>query len=359
MAPREMTVLCCPAVVCAAGTTLAEVASATNAGLRRLVTDSRLCLRADGTPIPAGRVEQVDDISSPVERIIQLAALALSPAIDSWAAVRGCNVDAAFEGMPILLSVPAERPGLPADAVDWIVASLLAEVGPFDAARSGAIRIGHDGFAALLEVAAGLLEAGDVPAVLIGALDSCVDSACVAWFEEAGRLRAPGKPNGLAPGEGAAFCVVTRPALLVGTDMPFFELSALARAQEPHPWYCGRPTMGEGLSVAVRHALASGPADVCYVDLSGEMWRSSEWDFAYLRNGKRLGHPLDIRHPAECWGDTGAASGALLTWLAAWDLWQGRSLHHSALICSSSATHPTRAATRLQLPAAALVQASS
>jgi hypothetical protein len=52
MVAAEPIVLCCPSVVCAAGNTLAEVASATNAGLRWLSTDPRLCLRADGTPVP-------------------------------------------------------------------------------------------------------------------------------------------------------------------------------------------------------------------------------------------------------------------------------------------------------------------
>jgi 3-oxoacyl-[acyl-carrier-protein] synthase I len=299
------------------------------------------------------RVEAVDDITAPVERLIQLADLALEPGVMAWAMARGLDPAAALDGMPVLLSLPAERPGLPAAALDWIGSALLDDLGPFDRTRSGAVRIGHDGFAALLEVAAGLVATGDVPAVLVGALDSSVDPGCVAWLEDAGRLRSPGRANGMAPGEGAAFCVVTRPSALVDADVPFIGLSSMARAQEPHPWYCGRPTIGEGLSAAVRQALKAGPVDVCYADLNGEIWRSAEWDFAYLRNGKHFAHPLDIRHPAECWGDTGAASGALLLLLAAWDLWQGRSLHRAALVCTSSATQPSRAAIRLQLPTAA------
>jgi 3-oxoacyl-[acyl-carrier-protein] synthase-1 len=346
----DEVVLCCPIALCAAGGTLAEVASATHAGLRPLVADARLALRADGTPIATGRVALIDDITAPAERIIQLARLALEPGARAWRAKTGCGDDI----LPALLAVPAERPGLDSATLDWIVANALDGIPTVNLKRSGAVRSRHDGFAVILQVAAARVSAGEDEAILVGAFDSAVDPACAAWLEHSGRLRSRQQPNGVALGEGSACCIVTRASCASALGLHGVVLSACVRAEEPKPWYLERPTLGEGLTTAVRHSLSAGPVDVCYADLTGENWRSAEWDFAYLRNGKQFADPIDLRHPAESWGDTGAASGALLALLAAWDLWQGRSLHRAALVASSADTQPGRAAIRLALPELAL-----
>lgn len=343
---NDAIVLCCPVALCAAGGTLAEVASATHAGLRPLVADARLALRSDGRPIATGRVAAVDDIHAPVERLIQLARLVIGPCAHAWQA----KAHGGARPLPALLAVPAERPGLDAAALDWVIANALHELAGLDLQRSGAMRGRHDGFAALVQVAAERISAGEDAAILVGAFDSGIDPNFAAWLEETGRLRSPQQPHGLAPGEGAGACVVTRASWAAALGWRSILLQACARAEEPLPWYLERPTLGEGLTTALRHALAAGPVDVCYADLTGESWRSAEWDFAYLRNGTRFADPIDLRHPAESWGDTGAASGALLTLLAAWDLWQGRSMHRAALVVTSADTQPGRAALRLVLP---------
>jgi 3-oxoacyl-[acyl-carrier-protein] synthase-1 len=342
----DAVVLCCPMALCAAGGTLAEVASATHSGLRPLVADARLALRADGSSIATGRVAAVDDITAPVERLIQLARLAIEPCASAW---RG-NINGTDGALPALLAGPAERPGLDSSALDWIVANALNGIPDIDQQRSGALRSRHDGFATIVQVAAERVSAGEDAAILVGAFDSAIDPTCAAWLEESGRLRSRHQPHGLAPGEGAGCCIVTRASWAAALGLRCIVLSACVRAEEPKPWYLDRPTLGEGLTTALRHALNAGPVDVCYADLTGESWRSAEWDFAYLRNGRQFADPIDLRHPAESWGDTGAASGALLAMLAAWDLWQGRSLHRAALVATSADTQPGRAALRLALP---------
>ena len=367
MAPTEAAtdpdevVLCGPSAVCAAGATLAEIASATNGCLRPLLTDARLARRGDGSAVSAGRVAAVDDIPAPVERMIQLARLAVVPGVQAWQAAlqaarlaghEAAQVDAiadSYSLLPVLLAVPSERPGLDAAALDWIAANGLEEIEGIDPARSGAWRSRHDGFAAVLEVAVARVLAGHADAIGVGAVDSVLDPICTAWLEADGRLRSKHQPNGLVPGEGAAFCIVTRASRAAALGLRYITVSAIARTQEANPWYAERPTLGDGLTTALRHALDAGPVDVCYADLNGESWRSVEWDYAYLRNGRHFAHPLDLRHPAQSWGDTGAASGALLTMLAAWDLWQGRALQSAALIVTSADTEPTRAAFRLVL----------
>lgn len=344
MDSAELLCLSCPGAICSVGTSLAEIASATNAGLRRLTVDERLSLQRDGWPVAAGRVAGIDAIDGVVDRMIELGRHALSQCL----ATRP-EVDDDLPPLPILLAVPGPRPGLDDEMSDWLVSNILADAGSFDRERSGAVRAGHDGFLALIEAAGHLLRNAAVHACVIGAVDSGIDRAYVAWLEELRRLHGRGQPHGMAPGEAAAFCILQRVDRAQAEQQGRVAIGTPARTQEPRPWYLNQATMGEGLTFALRHALADRGVDACYSDLNGEHWRATEWDYAYLRNGQLFGHPLDLRHPAQAWGDVGTASGALLTLLATWDLHQGRCGHRSALICTSSDTQPTRAAMRLDL----------
>lgn len=349
MGPPDPIVLCFPGAICAAGTNLPEIASATNAGLRRLGSDTRLSMKADGAPVPIGRVQTIDNIEPVFQRMMHLAHAAMHQSVSARASALGLAPEVSLASVPILLSVPPARPGLTEEAVDWLLSALLESVEPFDRQHSGAVRIGHDGFMAALQAACGLLKSGEVTSCLIGAVDSGVDRDYIHWLEQTGRLRSRQQPHGLAPGEAAAFCFVARQSTLSAHGSALIELGPVGRYQESNPWYLGQATMGDGLTNAVRHAIGGHPIDACYADLNGESWRSAEWDYAYLRNGKHFAHPLDIRHPSEAWGDIGAASGALLMLMAAWDLQEGMLGHHTALVCASSDTQPSRAACRLQL----------
>jgi len=123
---------------------------------------------------------------------------------------------------------------------------------------------------------------------------------------------------------------------------------ACSAAVEPQPWYSDRPTLGDGLTRALHalfeaEALEGSRADVTYCDLNGESWRVDEWVYAYLRTGKRHGEPLDLRHPAACWGDVGAASGTLLAGLAAFEIARQNSTQ-TMLVWTASDTGPYRTA---------------
>jgi 3-oxoacyl-[acyl-carrier-protein] synthase-1 len=78
--------------------------------------------------------------------------------------------------------------------------------------------------------------------------------------------------------------------------------------------------LGHGLADAIRGAAASLqlPAeaiDDVYCDINGERYRTDEWGFAVLRLDAL--RSTQYQMPASCWGDVGAASGALGCVLAA------------------------------------------
>ncbi len=76
--------------------------------------------------------------------------------------------------------------------------------------------------------------------------------------------------------------------------------------------------------------------------MTGESHWAKEWGVAYLRAQSAFDDSHGFHHPADCFGDTGAASGPLMVGLAALGI-SGRYRRSPALAYGSS-DHGTRAA---------------
>jgi len=90
---------------------------------------------------------------------------------------------------------------------------------------------------------------------------------------------------------------------------------------EPGHLYSEEPYRGEGLAVAVQQLLQSGAARGAirevYSSMNGEHHWAKEWGVAFLRSSGGFLSDHAMHHPADCYGDTGAACGVLLAGLAA------------------------------------------
>jgi 3-oxoacyl-[acyl-carrier-protein] synthase-1 len=78
--------------------------------------------------------------------------------------------------------------------------------------------------------------------------------------------------------------------------------------------------VGEGLTAAIRGACAAlepakGRVEQTWCDMNGERYRSTEYTYTLLR-AQSLFVKSHVSHPADCWGDVGAASGPLFIGLA-------------------------------------------
>lgn len=347
MARPERLALYAPGAVCALGTDPVEISVAVRAGCRRFERDPQFPGRRDGAPITLSRLALIDDTLSPWERIVALGRNAAGQAMGQWAEQQRAKGQAPLP-VPVLISMPPARPGLSDETVGIAAGAILSALPLACPARSGYAQHGHDGFLIVLEMARKLLVGGQADCCIVGGVDSAADIDYLHWLEAQNRLKSSRQPFGLMPGEGAAFCAVRLASSLtpgMAATAPLAFVSTLDTRDEPQPWYTGEASMGSGLTRAIGACLPEGQvAEVCYADLNGESWRSTEWDFAYLRNGRAFGHPLDLRHPAESWGDIGAASAALMTVFAMMEFSDEDSDHRTALICASSDTQPSRSA---------------
>lgn len=325
------------------GLSAAMTTASVRCGVSRILEVDSLRSRRDGRPCRAGMLPILPAQASAEQRMLILARQA---AVEATAPL----ADWGREAIPTVLALPPSRPGLVGERGARVGAAILRDLPVnVDRARSGLFRSGHEAGIAALVYASDLIRKGHSSACLLGGVDCPLDLEYFDFLQQLQRLQWEDQPRGLIPGEGAGFVLLMdehrarRQGLI-----PMARVLDAARAAEPRPFYLGRPTHGDGLTEALWRVLRGpeGPrrADTTFIDLNGELWRADEWAYAYLRTGKHHGEPLSLCHPADCFGDLGAAVVPVLLSLATHALYRGYDGHQTALVLASSDTQPYRGA---------------
>lgn len=273
--------------------------------------------------------------------------------------LRMCHVAAAeamnrFTGrqpVPLIFSGPANDLNLPASLSPRFIEYLIQQSGlPIELAASRLIGTGRTGVLEALALALRYLHDSEFDEVLIGGGDSYQNSELLAALDETDRILAPGVMNGFAPGEGASFVLLTRDpakALRSKTHLPSLSMPGLSR--EPGHLFSDEPYRGDGLAQAFTQALANNgsqsPIVDTYSSMNGEHYWAKEYGVAMIRNRERFADTCAHHHPADCYGDLGAATGAMLITLAVQAQLNSQVPNASLIYCSSDQAY--RAATCL------------
>jgi 3-oxoacyl-[acyl-carrier-protein] synthase-1 len=193
------------------------------------------------------------------------------------------------------------------------------------------------------------IRAGRLTGALVGGVDSLIRPSVYATLEAADAIKNDENPQGILPGEGAAFLVLDASAK---PNRACACLAGIGVAEEPTS-RTGKPNQAEGLSAALRAArngtagLAAHPLSIC--DLNGDRYRAIEWGFARARALSDLGFADggpgtgETWHPADCLGDTGAGSCAICVVWAVESMRLGYALTPEVLVWGAS-DGPLRAA---------------
>lgn len=250
-----------------------------------------------------------------VDRFVALAQPALTEALAPMAAL------ADQSPVPLLLALPEDRPGLP----PRLAAELTRR---FDDSAAGPVRVrttvvahGHSAGLVALDEACRRIQRRQAELCLVGGVDSFLDLTTLEWLDAEGQLASSANRSGFPPGEAAGFLVVaaTETARLRQLNVLAWIIGS-ATATEKHPIRSDGICIGEGLTAAIRGAIAPlRPHEringtIC--DLNGERYRSEEFTFALTRTHLAFVDAHDFTTPTDCWGDVGAASGPLFAVLA-------------------------------------------
>ena len=328
----------------ALGTSLPAVSAAHRAGLSAYREQDWLPSGVDGRPLLCATHGLLPPGAAIDERMLSLARRPLAEALHP---VRE-RLQTSGARVGVFLALPPYRPGWDEGRKLALLKTWFTSLPfPFLRDHSGILETGHHGAISLLRQACAALESGAVELCLVGGIDSWIDIELLDWLDRQGRLKGEESPQGLVPGEGAAFLVLGTTGTAQRLGAPILgRLLAVGEAVDPTPWHLGGAIRGDGLATLLRELLHPELpiAEMTLADLNGESWRVDEWIIAYLRSAARHGEPLDLRHPADGWGDLGAASGAALVALAIHELRRDPYGPGTALVWTASDARPFRSA---------------
>jgi 3-oxoacyl-[acyl-carrier-protein] synthase-1 len=266
-----------------------------------------------GEPMRVALAPWLDIALAGIDRLEALLFPAIEQALAALAQEKAVSLRLALS-----LGLPEARPGVANDLASLIMADLRRKYGPRLVALA-AFPNGHAAGLLALDVAMRKLAQEEFDACVVAGVDSYIEPETLEWLEASDQLHGAGELNnawGFIPGEAAgALCLVRRNTAQRLRSPPMARVLGVGTAHEPKAIKAGQVCTGEGLTQALRGALAGLPegstvSDV-YCDLNGEPYRADEYGFAAMRTRESFESVSVFNAPADCWGDVAAAGGPL------------------------------------------------
>ncbi len=291
-------------------------ATALRAGISSM-GDHPFMIDQAGEPMPGALDSFIDPAIMGPERLLLLCESALREVCTLLD-----NQRESLQRLPVYLGLPEYRPGFSEQDAKEIQNGLGKLEGlPIQISEVKVLTEGHAAGLSALAFATEHIRKGVLDACLVGGVDSYFHPDTMEWLDENRQLAGTVSRSAFVPGEGAGFC------LLISAEVSGrFGLGKLARVsgvavgRESKLIKTSDICLGEGLTATVKSAVAELRPDetindiIC--DINGERYRGEEWGFVCLRLGQYFDAPTSYLSPADCWGDTGAASGPLFAMLA-------------------------------------------
>jgi 3-oxoacyl-[acyl-carrier-protein] synthase-1 len=299
------------------GLSAPESTAAVRAGISR-IGDHPYVVDRVGELMVVARASYLDDEVRGVERFFELGAHAAREAL---AVLNGPESE--IPPIPLLLGLPAERPGFTHD--------LAAEVARrFEGLSEGRARIsgvqtatiGHSAGTLAIEAACGRIVSDVDDLVLVGGIETYMQPETLEWLDFEGHLHSSSNRWGFIPGEAAGFCLLASAAAIERHGLSKLgQVVGAATAREENLRQSDSVCTGDGLTEAFRRAaeplaLSGRKVDQMICDMNGDRYRTDEFGFAITRTAENFVDASEFLTPADCWGDVGAASGPLFVTLA-------------------------------------------
>ena len=257
-----------------------------------------------GTPIPTPDHLLVED---GLERLVRLAVPA---ATESLRGQLGTSPPPTEFGLYLGIGAGESR-----ETGQALAAAVAKALSGFRPAKTQVYRLGRAAGLVALHSAAADIADGKIRGAIVGGVDSLVRPTTFGKMSAAGLVKAAADAPGVMPGEAAAFCVLEKDP----RASAIVWLQVTAYAEEPTAGTTD-PNQGVGLTKVLRAVREAGdfshsPLVIC--DLDGDRYRALEWGlvgvrvFGDLHEDPEAPAAGQTWHPADCVGDTGAASGIM------------------------------------------------
>jgi 3-oxoacyl-[acyl-carrier-protein] synthase-1 len=313
-------------VLCAIGNGTEQVWAAARAGIARIASSHVMDRHFE--PIQMGLVpeEALGELSPEIDKLPlpSRARRMLRLAVPSLQAV---TKDIGRD-VPLFIGLPQ----LSEEEAPWLkhvptYLQMLTGV-RLDRVRSVVVPYGRAAGLMALEQALTLLQSDPSAEVIVGGIDSYLDLRLLATLDAEERILGRTVMDGFIPGEGAAFYRLSGANATPSANGKQIVVRAAASTMDPGHRYGSDPAKGEGLAIALdslRQRMNGSPVSVAttFAGFNGENFDAKLWGVAQLRHSDFFAPGLVMEHPADKFGDVGAAIGAVLVALAAKSLADG------------------------------------
>lgn len=340
--PENVAAIVGMGMITAVGIDAKQTAASVRAGITRFVETSiydkrfepfvMAILPDDVLPPLKPELEQAVGLTAKQARMLRLAAPALQEATQDWPEV---------DNFPLYLGIPQQLPDRP----DPFNKSFLQHISfqsdvAFNTVESNLFPRGRAAGLFALEKAMDAIVDGSLQYAIVGGVDTYVDLYLLGTLDMEGRILGTSVMDGFIPGEGAAFLVITNMDKVKSDGLkPLALLTAVGKGQEDGHLYSDQPYRGDGLTNAFdqffQNSALNEPIKDVFTSMNGENHWAKEWGVAHMRNHAGFEPDHGFHHPADCIGDTGAASGIILTNLAATGIKNRYFSSPSLVTCSS------------------------
>jgi 3-oxoacyl-[acyl-carrier-protein] synthase-1 len=243
---------------------------------------------------------------------------------------------------------PLDEQPVPSYAKSWMrtverfPARLCAELGlAIPRHAQVAIAGGHAGLVDVLRHAAGMIRNGSVDRCIVGGVESCIEPTALQAYAAAGVVKTAAHPTGFVAGEASAFLLLEQQSQQSARQVNLRVAAVSDARDEPYMQTDAIPC-GRGLAEAIMAALgqradAAAFPGLVVLDLNGTESRAADWGHALVHLRARLGEPsFEVWHPAESFGETGAAAGILAIATVARAIERGYAPDSTALVVVGS-----------------------
>ena len=279
--------------------------------------------------------EPLRGIVSLSDRERRLLRLATSPLRECLAVLPATPTKLA-----LCLALPEQETTRPIDSAAFLSHLVIQTGSPFDPKVSDAMHVGRAGGLLAIGQAVLTIQAGRGEFVVAGGIDSYRDLFVLGTLDRERRVKSESNLDGFIPGEGAAFLLLCSARAAASHSLRVLaRVAPIVTGFEPGHLYSSEVYRGDGLARTFQQLVARGDIDApiaeVYSSMTGESHWVKEWGVAFMRTRGAFREGHGMHHPADCFGETGAASGPLMVGLAALGI-DGRYRRSPALAYGSS-----------------------
>lgn len=329
--------------VTAVGADIQQTCAAVNAGITPFVEHAYItCTPSDPEwdeklPTYVAAVPFINPVLDTSERLTQLAIPAITEVFSKSKLKR-----ASLAKTGLFLALPLADKSTESLALDerWLN-DLKRQTGLSGLAAFKLSNSGNVGVFSLINKAIGLLNSGQLEQCIIGGVDSYLFAERIAYFDQQWRIKSARNVDGFIPGEGAAMLMIETKANASKRGVKSLaQLSGIGEGSEEKHFLSQLSSNGQGLASAINGAVLNNglarAVSSIHCDFNGESYYAQEWGLMQVRLASIFNDVKAFNHPADCYGNVGAVSGALLLASAVEDIQQASDVSNNILVATAN-----------------------